>query len=49
MFKNFFRGNNNVTLSLSWNVIPNAGTLPKVIGEGRHRIQFPLEYSGMRA
>ena len=39
-----FRGNKNVTLSLSWNVIPNAGTLPKVMGEGQHRVKFPDEY-----
>ncbi|XP_076467963.1 signal peptidase complex subunit 3-like [Babylonia areolata] len=47
-YGNGLRGNNNVTLSLSWNVIPNAGTLPKVMGKGRHRIQFPSEYTSGR-
>lgn len=39
------RANKNVTLTLSWNVIPNAGTLPKVMGHGNHRLEFPDEYS----
>jgi len=39
------RGNGNVTLTLSWNVIPNAGRLPLVPGIGQHRFQFPDEYS----
>ncbi|XP_025087559.1 LOW QUALITY PROTEIN: signal peptidase complex subunit 3-like [Pomacea canaliculata] len=47
-YGNGLKGNNNVTITLSWNVIPNAGTLPKVAGDGRHRIQFPNEYSSGR-
>ncbi|KAL3879040.1 hypothetical protein ACJMK2_031354 [Sinanodonta woodiana] len=44
-YGNGLKGNRNVTLTLSWNVIPNAGTLPKVMGEGSHRFAFPDEYS----
>ncbi|KAK7097321.1 signal peptidase complex subunit 3-like [Littorina saxatilis] len=47
-YGNGLKGNENVTMSLSWNVVPNAGTLPKVMGDGRHRIQFPTEYSAGR-
>jgi signal peptidase complex subunit 3 len=39
------RANKNVTLTLSWNVIPNAGTLPKVKATGQFRLEFPDEYS----
>jgi signal peptidase complex subunit 3 len=42
------RANKNVTLTLSWNVIPNAGTLPKVRGQGSHRMEFPSDYSSMQ-
>ena len=38
------RGNKNVTLSLSWNVVPNAGTLPYVERIGAHVVEFPDEY-----
>ncbi|XP_002736991.1 signal peptidase complex subunit 3-like [Saccoglossus kowalevskii] len=41
---NGLKGNQNVTLTLSWNVIPNAGTLPRIQGEGSYIIQFPDEY-----
>lgn len=47
-YGNGLRGNKNVTLTLSWNVIPNAGTLPKVMGDGHHRFAFPEEYSPNR-
>ncbi|XP_052277852.1 signal peptidase complex subunit 3-like [Dreissena polymorpha] len=47
-FGNGLRSNKNVTLSLSWNVIPNAGTLPKIQGVGQHKIEFPSEYSPNR-
>ncbi|KAL5012121.1 hypothetical protein ScPMuIL_010672 [Solemya velum] len=47
-YGNGLRGNKNVTLSLSWNVIPNAGTLPKVMGRGVHKFEFPKEYSSSR-
>ncbi|CAH1266957.1 SPCS3 [Branchiostoma lanceolatum] len=39
------RGNQNVTLTLSWNVIPNAGTLPRISGVGSKIFQFPEEYT----
>jgi signal peptidase complex subunit 3 len=42
------RGHENVTLTLSWNVIPNAGTLPKVRGAGNQRIVFPDQYTAGR-
>ena len=42
------RSNKNVTLTLSWNVIPNAGTLPKVRGAGSYRMEFPNDYSSTR-
>ncbi|ELU08915.1 hypothetical protein CAPTEDRAFT_225712 [Capitella teleta] len=42
---NGLRANKNVTLTLSWNVIPNAGTLPKVMGSGSHSFAFPESYA----
>ena len=39
------RGNKNVTLYLTWNIIPNVGALPNVPVDGMHRIQFPGEYA----
>ena len=40
------RSNKNVTLTLAWNLIPNAGTLPKVSAlGGGHRLEFPDEYA----
>jgi len=42
------RSNKNVTLTLSWNVIPNAGTLPKVRGAGNYQMEFPDDYSSTR-
>ncbi|XP_055894007.1 signal peptidase complex subunit 3-like [Biomphalaria glabrata] len=47
-FGNGLKGNSNVTLTLSWNVIPNAGTLPKVQGSGSHKIVFPDQYTSGR-
>ncbi len=38
-------GNRNVTLTLSWNVVPNAGHLPNIYGDGGHSFSFPLEYA----
>jgi len=38
------RGNKNVTLTLYWNVIPNAGRLPMLKGKG-HQFKFADEYS----
>ena len=45
----FLRSNKNITLSLAWNVIPNAGTLPKVNGDGGYTFEFPTEYSSSRS
>ncbi|XP_061628598.1 signal peptidase complex subunit 3-like [Phyllopteryx taeniolatus] len=38
------RGNQNITLTLSWNVIPNAGGLPLVAGSGYVSLPFPEQY-----
>ena len=46
---NGLRGNPNVTLTLSWNVVPNAGTLSIVRGSGSHSFSFPNEYTNVRA
>ncbi|XP_053994086.1 signal peptidase complex subunit 3 [Hylaeus anthracinus] len=45
---NGLRGNKNVTLTLSWNIIPNAGLLPCVNAIGSHTFAFPSEYTSMR-
>ncbi|XP_075234590.1 signal peptidase complex subunit Spase22-23 [Lycorma delicatula] len=45
---NGLKGNNNVTLSLSWNIIPNAGFLPSIFAIGKHVFQFPNEYTQAR-
>lgn len=42
------RANNNVTLTLAWNVVPNAGTLPKIQGAGSHKFAFPDEYASSK-
>ncbi|XP_070554293.1 signal peptidase complex subunit 3-like [Ptychodera flava] len=41
---NGLKGHENVTMTLAWNVIPNAGTLPRLRGEGEHILQLPNEY-----
>ena len=46
---NGLRGHPNVTLTLSWNVVPNAGMLPVVRGQGSHSFRFPAEYTNVRA
>jgi len=46
---NGLKGNPNITLTLSWNVIPNAGTLPIIRGLGSHSFSFPAEYTNVRA
>lgn len=38
-------GNPNVTLVLSWNIVPHAGRLRDARGNGPHSINFPAEYS----
>lgn len=42
---NGLKGNKNVTLTLSWNIIPNSGMLPLVPGIGQYQFEFPDEYS----
>ncbi|CAM4660433.1 unnamed protein product [Lepidochelys kempii] len=41
---NGLKGNRNVTLTLSWNVVPNAGILPLVAGSGHVSVPFPDTY-----
>ena len=43
------RNHKNVTLTLSWNVIPNAGNLPRVTSSGSHSFKFPAEYTTSKA
>jgi signal peptidase complex subunit 3 len=38
-------GNPNVTLVLSWNIVPHAGRLRDARGNGPHAVTFPAEYS----
>ncbi|GLH05024.1 Signal peptidase complex subunit 3 [Gryllus bimaculatus] len=45
---NGLRGNQNVTLTLSWNIIPNAGLLPSIFALGSHAFRFPVEYTTAR-
>jgi len=42
---NGLRANKNITLSLHWNVIPNAGLLPIVASHGLHTFAFPGQYA----
>ncbi|XP_023716934.1 signal peptidase complex subunit 3 isoform X1 [Cryptotermes secundus] len=42
------KGNPNVTLTLSWNIIPNAGLLPNIFALGQHAFHFPPEYTTSR-
>ncbi|NWH58864.1 SPCS3 peptidase, partial [Geococcyx californianus] len=41
---NGLKGNKNVTFTLSWNVVPNAGILPLVTGSGHVSVPFPDTY-----
>ncbi|NXC48761.1 SPCS3 peptidase, partial [Penelope pileata] len=41
---NGLKGNRNVTFTLSWNVVPNAGILPLVTGSGHVSVPFPDTY-----
>uniref|UniRef100_A0A8C3A907 Signal peptidase complex subunit 3 n=1 Tax=Cyclopterus lumpus TaxID=8103 RepID=A0A8C3A907_CYCLU len=41
---NGLRANKNITLTLSWNVVPNAGVLPLVAGSGQVSLPFPEAY-----
>ncbi|KAK3554579.1 hypothetical protein QTP70_025535 [Hemibagrus guttatus] len=46
---NGLRSNKNVTLALSWNVVPNAGILPLVIGSGHISVPFPESYESPKS
>jgi len=46
---NGLKNHQNVTLTLSWNVIPNAGTLPRLSSSGAHSFKFPAEYTTSKA
>ncbi|MBN3300043.1 SPCS3 peptidase, partial [Amia calva] len=43
------RANKNITLTLSWNVVPNAGILPLVMGSGHKSIPFPESYEATKS
>jgi len=45
---NGLKGNKNITLTLSWNIIPNAGLLPNIFSTGSHSFKFPAEYTTTR-
>jgi len=38
----------NVTMTLSWNIIPNAGNLPRIMSHGKHTFAFPDSYTTTR-
>ncbi|ROT74292.1 signal peptidase complex subunit 3 [Penaeus vannamei] len=42
-------GHKNVSLYLSWNIIPIAGTLPTWSGTGVYKLAFPSEYTQGRS
>ncbi|MCI4376032.1 hypothetical protein PGIGA_G00183340 [Pangasianodon gigas] len=46
---NGLRANKNVTLTLSWNVVPNAGILPLVMGSGHISVPFPESYESTKS
>ncbi|KAG8235679.1 hypothetical protein J437_LFUL015737 [Ladona fulva] len=45
---NGLRGHENITLTLAWNMIPNAGLLPNIFAHGSHSFHFPSEYTTSR-
>ncbi|KAF7993744.1 hypothetical protein HCN44_010339 [Aphidius gifuensis] len=45
---NGLKGNKNVTLRLSWNIVPNAGLLRSVSATGSHTFAFPSDYTTSR-
>ena len=49
LFLSPLRNHKNVTLTLSWNVVPNAGTLPRLTSLGSHSFKFPSEYTTSKA
>uniref|UniRef100_A0A673BJ43 Signal peptidase complex subunit 3 n=1 Tax=Sphaeramia orbicularis TaxID=375764 RepID=A0A673BJ43_9TELE len=46
---NGLRANKNITLMLSWNVVPNAGILPLVAGSGQISLPFPDTYESTKS
>ncbi|XP_022612931.1 signal peptidase complex subunit 3 isoform X2 [Seriola dumerili] len=46
---NGLRANKNITLMLSWNVVPNAGILPLVAGSGHVSLPFPDAYEATKS
>ncbi|XP_066968270.1 signal peptidase complex subunit 3 [Macrobrachium rosenbergii] len=42
-------GHRNVSLYLSWNIIPIAGTLPLWSGQGSYKLAFPSDYTQGRS
>lgn len=42
------KGNKNVTVTLRWNLIPNAGYLGQVTGMGNRQFSFPKSYANKR-
>ncbi|XP_073699206.1 signal peptidase complex subunit 3 [Garra rufa] len=46
---NGLRANKNITLTLSWNVVPNAGILPLVMGSGHKSLAFPETYESAKS
>ncbi|XP_065159196.1 signal peptidase complex subunit 3 [Atheta coriaria] len=45
---NGLKNNKNITLTLSWNIIPNAGFLPNIFSHGSHSFKFPTDYTNSR-
>lgn len=45
---NGLRNNSHVSLTLSYNIIPNSGLLPNIAATGHHIFQFPSEYTASR-
>ena len=43
-----FSNHKNVTMTLAWNIIPNAGNLPRIASTGSHSFKFPSEYTTAR-
>eukprot|EP00795_Rhopilema_esculentum_P000874 gene874-10623_t len=42
------RGNKNITLTFSWNTVPNAGMLPRHTSNRVHQFAFPDSYTYKR-
>ena len=46
---NGLKNHQNVTLTLAWNIIPNAGNLPRIAASGSHSFKFPTDYATTKA